>query len=197
MERRRFRSLGVAFVAVRFQVRGNLGLQRRYKHPAGSLAGDRLCLCKLVTIGARADGTEELIAVEDGYREGADSWKTVLRDLKRRGMRAPMVAVGAGALGFWVAVRDVWPKTRAQRDWFTSSATSSTNCRSRCSRAGRPPCTRSCTLTTARMPATRSRGSAPITGQVPEGRHDPGTGRRRAASSTSPPSTGTIRGPRR
>jgi hypothetical protein len=50
--------------------------------------------------GARTDGTKELIAVEDGYRESAESWKTVLRDLKRRGIRAPMVAVGDGALGF-------------------------------------------------------------------------------------------------
>ena len=80
------------------------------------LEDDRLCT--LVMIGARADGTKELIAVEDGYRESAESWKTVLRDLKRRGMRAPVVAVGDGALGFWAAVRDVWPKTRAQRDWF-------------------------------------------------------------------------------
>jgi transposase-like protein len=75
-------------------------------------------LCTLVMIGARTDGTKELIAVEDGYRESAESWKTVLRDLKRRGMRVPVVAVGDGALGFWAAVRDVWPKTRAQRDWF-------------------------------------------------------------------------------
>jgi transposase-like protein len=69
-------------------------------------------------IGVRPDGTKELIAVEDGYRESAESWKTVLRDLKRRGMHAPMVAVGDGALGFWAAVREVWPKTCAQRDWF-------------------------------------------------------------------------------
>ncbi len=74
-------------------------------------------LCTLVMIGARPDGTKELIAVEDGYRESAESWKAVLRDLKRRGMRAPVVAVGDGALGFWAALRDVWPKTRAQRDW--------------------------------------------------------------------------------
>ena len=80
------------------------------------LENDRLCT--LVMIGVRPDGTKELIAVEDGYRESAESWKTVLRDLKRRGMRAPVVAVGDGALGFWAAVRDVWPKTRAQRDWF-------------------------------------------------------------------------------
>jgi len=75
-------------------------------------------LCTLVMIGVRPDGTKELIAVEDGYRESAESWKTVLRDLKRRGMRPPVVVVGDGALGFWVAVRDVWPKTREQRDWF-------------------------------------------------------------------------------
>jgi putative transposase len=80
------------------------------------LEDDRLCT--LVMIGVRPDGTKELIAVEDGYRESADSWKSVLRDLKRRGMRPPVVAVGDGALGFWVAVRDVWPKTREQRDWF-------------------------------------------------------------------------------
>jgi transposase-like protein len=74
-------------------------------------------LCTLVMIGACPDGTKELIAVEDGYRESAESWRTVLRDLKRRGMRAPVVAVGDGALGFWAALRDVWPKTCAQRDW--------------------------------------------------------------------------------
>lgn len=79
------------------------------------LEDDRLCT--LVMIGVRPDGTKELVTVEDGYRESAESWKTVLRDLKRRGMRAPVVAVGDGALGFWAAVRDVWPKTRPQRDW--------------------------------------------------------------------------------
>jgi putative transposase len=80
------------------------------------LEDDRLCT--LVMIGVRPDGTKELITVEDGYRESAESWKTVLRDLKRRGMRAPLVAVGDGALGFWAAVREVWPETREQRDWF-------------------------------------------------------------------------------
>jgi len=76
---------------------------------------DRLCL--LVMIGARPDGTKELIAVEDGYRESTESWAHVLRELRRRGMRAPVLAVGDGALGFWAAVRDVWPETREQRDW--------------------------------------------------------------------------------
>jgi putative transposase len=79
------------------------------------LEDDRLCT--LVLIGVRPDGDKELIAVEDGYRESTDSWATVLRDLARRGMRAPVVAVGDGALGFWAAARDVWPQTRAQRDW--------------------------------------------------------------------------------
>jgi len=74
-------------------------------------------LCTLVMIGVRADGTKELIAVEDGYRESTDSWATVLRDLKRRGMRAPVVAVGDSALGFWAAVGAVWPETREQRCW--------------------------------------------------------------------------------
>jgi putative transposase len=60
-------------------------------------------LCTLVVIGARANGEKELLAVEDGYRESAESWKTLLRELKRRGMAAPVVAVGDGALGFWAA----------------------------------------------------------------------------------------------
>jgi transposase-like protein len=79
------------------------------------LEDDRLCT--LVMIGVRPDGTKELIAVEDGYRESTESWRTALRDLKRRGMQAPVVAVGDGALGFWAAVRDVWPTTQEQRCW--------------------------------------------------------------------------------
>ena len=75
-------------------------------------------LCTLVMIGVRPDGTKEVLAVEDGYRESTESWKSVLRDLKHRGMSAPVFAVGDGALGFWAAVRDAWPKTREQRDWF-------------------------------------------------------------------------------
>ncbi len=79
------------------------------------LEDDRLCT--LVMIGARPDGTKELIAVEDGYRESTESWASLLRDLQRQGMRAPVVAVGDAALGFWAAVRDVWPETKEQRDW--------------------------------------------------------------------------------
>jgi putative transposase len=79
------------------------------------LEDDRLCT--LVMIGARPDGTKELIAVEDGYRESRESWASLLRELKRRGMRAPLVAVGDGALGFWAAIADVWPETQHARDW--------------------------------------------------------------------------------
>jgi transposase-like protein len=74
-------------------------------------------LAALVLVGARPDGTKEVIAIEDGYRESTDSWATVLRDLKRRGMQAPLLAIGDGALGFWAAVRDVWPETRDQLCW--------------------------------------------------------------------------------
>src|SRR5690625_2007506 len=80
------------------------------------LEQDKICL--LVMIGVRADGRKELITVADGYRESEDSWGVVLRDCKRRGMRAPVLAIGDGALGFWAAVRDVFPETREQRCWF-------------------------------------------------------------------------------
>jgi putative transposase len=79
------------------------------------LEDDRLCT--LVMIGARPDGEKELLAVEDGYRESAESWKALLRELKRRGMAAPALAVGDGALGFWAALREVWPATREQACW--------------------------------------------------------------------------------
>ena len=74
-------------------------------------------LCCLVIVGVRADGTKELVAVADGERESTESWAELLRGLRRRGMRAPVVAVGDGALGLWAALRDVFPATRHQRDW--------------------------------------------------------------------------------
>jgi transposase-like protein len=79
-------------------------------------------LCALVMVGVRLDGTKELVAIRDGYRESKESWADLLRDLKRRGMTAPVLAVGDGALGFWAAVTDVWPETRHQRDWFHKAA---------------------------------------------------------------------------
>ena len=75
-------------------------------------------LCLLVMIGVRADGRKELIALADGYRESAESWADLLRDCARRGMRAPVLAVGDGALGFWGGLREVFPETAEQRCWF-------------------------------------------------------------------------------
>ena len=80
------------------------------------LEQDKVCL--LVIIGVRADGTKELVALDDGHRESSESWADLLRSCKRRGMRAPVLAVGDGALGFWAAVRQVFPATREQRCWF-------------------------------------------------------------------------------
>lgn len=80
------------------------------------LEEDRLCV--LVLIGVNEDGKKELIAVEDGHRESKESWSSILRDMRERGMEAPVLAIGDGALGFWAALRDVWPKTKEQRCWF-------------------------------------------------------------------------------
>lgn len=74
-------------------------------------------VCLLVMIGVRADGRKELLALTDGYRESTESWAG-LRDCKRRGMRAPVLAIGDGALGFWAALGEVFPQTRAQKCWF-------------------------------------------------------------------------------
>jgi transposase-like protein len=79
-------------------------------------------LCLLVMIGVRADGRKELIALADGYRESAESWADLLRDCARRGMRAPVLAAGDGALGFWNGLREVFPGTREGRCWFHKTA---------------------------------------------------------------------------
>ena len=81
---------------------------------------DKLCL--LVMIGVRADGRKELVALTDGYRESTQSWADLLRGCRRRGMTAPVLAVGDGALGFWKALREVFPNTREQRCWFHKQA---------------------------------------------------------------------------
>ncbi|MBO0759143.1 MAG: IS256 family transposase [Bradyrhizobiaceae bacterium] len=89
-------------------------------HTKVRLEQEKLCL--LVMIGVRADGRKELVAITDGYRESAESWADLLRDARRRGMQAPVLAVGDGALGFWRALRDVFPETREQRCWFHKQA---------------------------------------------------------------------------
>jgi transposase-like protein len=73
--------------------------------------------CLLVVLGARDDGRKELLALELGYRESRESWAAVLRSLRDRGMAAPRLAVGDGALGLWAALVDVYPTTEHQRCW--------------------------------------------------------------------------------
>ena len=89
-------------------------------HTRVRLEEDRLCC--LVVVGVRLDGTKELVAVRDGYRESTESWAELLRNLRERGLEAPAVAVGDGALGFWAALRDVFPQTREQRCWVHEMA---------------------------------------------------------------------------
>ena len=74
-------------------------------------------LTLLVMIGVRRDGRKELLALEEGYRESSESWASVLRDLKRRGLAAPVLVIGDGNLGLWKALRRVWPGVHSQRCW--------------------------------------------------------------------------------
>lgn len=111
------------------------------------LAEHKLCLP--VMIGVRADGRKELVALADGYRESTESWADLLRDCRRRGMVAPVLAVGDGALGFWGALREVFPAT--------SRRSRSPHIRGR---RGRWP--RSGTPRTVGAPWMRSRRSTPL-----------------------------------
>ena len=76
---------------------------------------DRLCV--LVVIGARRDGTKELVAVSSGYRENEAHWAELLRDLRDRGMTCPELFIADGALGLWRAIAQVYPQARGQRCW--------------------------------------------------------------------------------
>ena len=84
--------------------------------------GEDARLCLLVVIGVREDGQKELLAVEDGYRESADSWAAVFRDLRNRGLTCPKLLTGDGALGAWAALRDVFPQAQEQRCWVHKTA---------------------------------------------------------------------------
>ena len=84
------------------------------------LEEDRLCC--LVIVGVRLDGSKELVALADGYRESKESWAGLLRSLRDRGLEAPVLAVGDGALGFWAALREVFPSTKEQRCWVHRTA---------------------------------------------------------------------------
>lgn len=90
-------------------------------HVQARLEDDAQCL--LVIVGATPEGKKELVGLIDGVRESAQSWRELLLDLKRRGLTiAPEIAVADGALGFWQAVEEVWPKTRGQRCWVHKTA---------------------------------------------------------------------------
>lgn len=78
-------------------------------------------LCALVIVGVNERGEKHFLAIEDGARESAQSWREVLLRLKQRGMNAPKLAVGDGAMGFWAALDEVFPQTRHQRCWMHKS----------------------------------------------------------------------------
>ncbi len=85
------------------------------------LEEDRQCI--LVLMGATSEGKKELIAVADGFRESEQSWLALLLDAKARGLVVePKLAIGDGALGFWKAVRQVYPNLQEQRCWVHKTA---------------------------------------------------------------------------
>jgi putative transposase len=90
-------------------------------HVQARLEDDAQCL--LVIVGATPEGKKELVGLSDGIRESAQSWRSLLLDLKRRGLtKWPKLAIADGALGFWQAVEEVWPKTGGQRCWVHKTA---------------------------------------------------------------------------
>jgi transposase-like protein len=82
------------------------------------LRAERQRLCALVIVGVNERGEKHFLAIEDGIRESTQSWREVLLDLKSRGLNAPELAVGDGAMGFWAALEEVFPATRPQRCWM-------------------------------------------------------------------------------
>lgn len=87
------------------------------------LRGESGRLCMRVVIGVNERGQKHFLAIEDGVRESSQSWREVLPGLKARGLQAaPALAVGDGALGFWAALDEVYPTTRAQRCWVHKTA---------------------------------------------------------------------------
>ena len=124
-------------------------------------------LCLLVMIGVRADGRKELVALADGYRESAESWADLLRDCARRGMRAPVLAVGDGALGFWGALREVFPATRPCRPCGRRVRRGPPTVRRGLFEAARPTSGRtSGSRAQWRAPATRARRTSPGRGRA-------------------------------
>lgn len=81
------------------------------------LRGQQDKLCALVIVGVNARGQKHFLAIEDGVRESTQSWREVLLALKSRGMNAPKLAIGDGAMGFWAALEEIFPESRQQRCW--------------------------------------------------------------------------------
>jgi putative transposase len=81
------------------------------------LRGEDDKLCALVIVGVTARGKKRFLAIEDGVCESTQSWREVLLKLQSRGMKAPKLAIGDGAMGFWAAMDEVFPETRHQRGW--------------------------------------------------------------------------------
>ena len=156
------------------------------------LEQDKVCL--LVMIGVRADGTKELVALADGFRESSQSWADLLRSCRRRGMTAPVLAVGDGALGFWKALR------RCSRPPASSDAGSTSvpmflpSCRSRRTQVRKPRSPRSTTPRTATTPCRRSKHSMPTTApsNPRQSRRSPSTRMCCWRSTTTPRSIGYI-----
>ena len=90
------------------------------------LRADRQRLCARVIVAVNARGDKHFLAIEDGIGESTQSWREVLLDLKTRGMNAPELALGDGALGFWAALEEVFPATRQQRCWMHDRSAAST-----------------------------------------------------------------------
>ena len=82
------------------------------------LRAEQAKLCALVVVGVNERGEKHFLAIEDGVRESTQSWREVLLELQSRGMNAPELAIGDGAMGFWAALEEIYPKTRQQRCWM-------------------------------------------------------------------------------
>jgi transposase-like protein len=160
------------------------------------LEQDKVCL--LVILGVRADGTKELVALADGFRESSESWADLLRSCKRRGMRAPVLAVGDGALGFWKALREVFPETKEQRCWFHVGGNILAALPKSAHPGAKAALARSTTPRTASTPSRRPRRSRPTTASSGprRPRRSPTTSTCCSRSTTTPPNTGSTCAPR-
>ena len=103
------------------------GRQRLVRHEHLPNARSRPALvrspCAVRACATTPEGKKQLVGLIDGARESAQSWKELLLDLKRRGLAiGPELGVADGALGFWQAIEEVWPKTRGQRCWVHKTA---------------------------------------------------------------------------